>query len=136
MYAVDAPERPGTDDDHMHAQRLPAPIRQASALAGVASRLVRRPGWPQGSVIGKAELVVADAERVTLVDHLPLHTLTVVLDAIGRAHVPDVVLPVQKLDHRVLTRDVRVFDRQVTRLLPSADDDAVLRDREALAAVE
>jgi len=72
--------------------------------------------------------VVAHLEGVAIADHFALHALTVVLDAIRRTHVDDVILARQKLDHRVLAGHVRILDRQIAGLLAAADDEAVLRD--------
>ena len=83
----------------------------------------------------EAQLVIAHLEGVAVADHFALHALSVVLDAVRRTHVDDVVLPRQKLDHGVLTRHVRIFDGQITGLLAAADDEAVLRDLEDLTLV-
>src|SRR5690349_15910099 len=88
------------------------------------------------SAVREAEVVIADAEHVTLGDLLPRDPLAVVLDAVGRAHVDHEVDAVLVLDHRVLAGHVRVLQREVARLLAAADDEAILRHADLLALVD
>src|SRR5690349_3890329 len=57
-----------------------------------------------GLPVGEPHLVVADPVEIPFHDGLPGDALAVELDAVGRAHVHHVVLPVEELDHRVLPR--------------------------------
>src|SRR5688572_12476284 len=93
----------------------------SAALLAKASGIAAR----RASVVREIELVVADLEGVAFVDHFTLHALPVILDAVRRAHIDDVILSARELDHRVLARHVRVFDGEVARLLAATDDEAV-----------
>ena len=61
--------------------------------------------------VRQAHFVIADTVDVAFADRTARDALAIVFDAIGRAHVDHVVLTVQKLDHRVLARDIGIFDR-------------------------
>src|SRR5688572_608373 len=89
-----------------------------------------------GLTIGEAQVVIADAEDVALGDLLSCDALAVVLDAVRRAHVDHEIDAVLVLDHRVLPRDVRILQREVARLLATADDEAVLRDAVLFALID
>src|SRR5690606_24788576 len=113
---VSSPARPGlttnvTETPARFARRTPwtAPSEPAPRTATFIS------------AVREAEIVIADPEDVALGDLLPRDPLTVVLDAVRRAHVDHEVDAVLVLDHRVLARHVRVLERQVARLLAAAD---------------
>src|SRR5690606_22172097 len=114
---------PGSEDSRSLGS---LPRNEAPRPAGISETT------SPGSVKREAELVIADPEHVALADRPALHALAVVLDAVRRAHVHDVVAPVRELDHRVLAGHVRILDRQITGLPPATDDEALLGDRENL----
>src|SRR4051812_25663865 len=67
--------------------------------------------------VRETQIVIADSKDIALGDLFPSNALTVVLDAVGRAHVDHEVDAVLVLDHRMLPRHVRVLQRQVAGLL-------------------
>lgn len=79
--------------------------------------------------------MVADAVLVAFTDGFARDALATEFDAVCRTHIDHVVLAVQVFDHGVLTRDVRIFDREVARLFAAADDETVLVHDESFAAV-
>jgi hypothetical protein len=80
--------------------------------------------------------VIADAKEIALGDRFASNALAVVFDTIRRTHIDHVVLAIEELDHGVLARHVRIFDRHVARLLTAANDEAVLVHGETLAVVD
>src|SRR5690606_36148363 len=117
----------GEEPDSSHENSLPYARGRPKTVPKFALRTA--------SLVREPELVIADAKSIAFVDGFALNALSVVLDAVGRAHVHDVILAVEKLDHRVLAGHVGIFDRQVARLLAATDDEAVLVDPEHLTLV-
>ena len=81
------------------------------------------------------KIVVANAELVTGGDRLALQPSSVELNSVGRAHVHHEVLSIEALHHGVLTGYIRILDRQVARLLSTADDEAILVHFVLLSAI-
>src|SRR5690606_20128758 len=78
---------PGSEDSRSLGS---LPRNEAPRPAGISETT------SPGSVKREAELVIADPEHVALADRPALHALAVVLDAVRRAHVHDVVAPVRE----------------------------------------
>src|SRR5690606_6008212 len=105
-----APRRPSMRSNDNRARRARPELARYTGARRAHSKSAER------SVIREPELVVAHLEAVAFADDAPLDALPGVFDAVRRAHVDDVVVAVQVLDHRVLTRHVRILDREIARL--------------------
>src|SRR5437870_9881592 len=107
----------------------PAPRNDAmgASIEGAAapSALVREP-----------QLVVAEVEHVAFVDALVVDAHALVVDAVRRAEVFDVVGAVAADDGGVLAGNVAVLDREVGGLRAAPDDELVLVDRHLLVVEE
>ena len=84
------------------------------------------------SVVAKPKLVIAQVEDVAFVDLLRFDAVAAVFDAVGRAQIFDVVVPVMEDHGAVFARDVTIADREVGLLAATTDDELVFIDRIAV----
>ncbi len=79
--------------------------------------------------------MVTNTHDIAIGNCTTLHALPLIFDSVGRTHIRDEILPIDEFDQGVLTGNVRVLNRQITRLFTAPNDVAILIYGERLPLV-